>query len=93
AMVHRIKDDEVDVVDATLMEKFHTGTDFDRKTLGATLGFDKIEVGGYIETEHYGRHLRIWRMPSSSRAFPRSIEWKADYYRRLLDVATASAPM
>ncbi|MDE6309037.1 MAG: uracil-DNA glycosylase family protein [Muribaculaceae bacterium] len=62
-------------------------------TLGATLGFDKIEVGGYIETEHYGRHLRIWRMPSSSRAFPRSIEWKADYYRRLLDVATASAPM
>lgn len=63
------------------------------ETLGATFGFNKIEVGGYIDTEHFGRHLRIWRMPSSSRAFPRSIEWKAAYYRRLLELATASDPV
>lgn len=57
-------------------------------TLRGALGFGKIEVGDYIATTHFGRHLRIWRMPSSSRAFPRSIEWKAAYYRRLLDIAT-----
>lgn len=55
------------------------------ETLGAIVGFRKIEVGGYVEADHFGRHLRIWRMPSSSRAYPRSIEWKGEFYRRLLD--------
>ena len=55
------------------------------ETLGATVGFKKIAVGEYIDTDFFsGRDVRIWRMPSSSRAFPRSIERKADYYRRLL---------
>lgn len=57
------------------------------ETLGATVGFRKIDVGGYLETDFFnGRHMRIWRMPSSSRAFPRSIEWKAGYYRRVYDL-------
>lgn len=55
-------------------------------TLGAQVGFRNIAVGEYIVTDHFpGAPVRIWRMPSSSRAFPRSVEWKAAYYRRLLD--------
>lgn len=56
------------------------------ETLGDTVGFKKIAVGEYHTTHFFdGREVRIWRMPSSSRAFPRSIEWKAAYYRRLFD--------
>lgn len=56
------------------------------ETLGGTVGFGKIAVGEYIETTFFNsRPVRVWRMPSSSRAFPRSIEWKADYYRRVID--------
>lgn len=56
------------------------------ETLGATAGFSKIAVGEFIESDFFdGRTVRIWRMPSSSRAFPRSIEWKAAYYRRVID--------
>lgn len=55
------------------------------ETLGAVAGFKKIGVGEFVETDALGRrHMRVWRMPSSSRAFPRSIEWKADFYKRLL---------
>lgn len=60
------------------------------ETLGAIIGFKKIEVGGYVEADHFGRHLRIWRMPSSSRAYPRSIEWKGEFYRRLLHLLNPS---
>ena len=31
-----------------------------------------------------GRDLTLWRMPSSSRAFPRPVEWKAEFYRKVL---------
>lgn len=30
-----------------------------------------------------GRDLRLWRMPSTSRAYPRPVEWKAEFYRRV----------
>ena len=43
-----------------------------------------IPVGECIKTNFAERQLTIWRMPSSSRAFPRSIEWKASYYGKLL---------
>ena len=56
------------------------------ETLACEAGFGKIAVGEFVETDHFAqRHVRVWRMPSSSRAFPRSIEWKASYYRRILD--------
>lgn len=55
------------------------------ETLGAIVGYDKIKLGEYVETDHFlGRKVKIWRMPSSSRAYPRPIEWKADYYRKAL---------
>lgn len=57
------------------------------ETLGRQLGFDHIPVGEYVEAEAAGRTVRVWRMPSSSRAYPRSVEWKAEYYRRVLDYA------
>lgn len=58
------------------------------ETLGGAVGFGKIAVGGFVETDYFGaRNMRIWRMPSSSRAFPRSIEWKAEYYMRPLEAA------
>lgn len=61
------------------------------ETLGSVVGFKKIEVGEYIVTDYFpDRKVRIWRMPSSSRAFPKSIEWKAAYYRKLLDTVIAS---
>ncbi len=54
-------------------------------TLGAQAGYDSIKTGEYIETDYFaGRTVRIWRMPSSSRAYPRSLEWKADFYRRVV---------
>ncbi len=60
------------------------------ETLGSVAGFKKIDVGGYVVTDHFpGAPVRVWRMPSSSRAFPRSVEWKADYYRRVLDFVNA----
>ena len=64
------------------------------ETLGASVGFKKIAVGEYVETDYFsGRDVRIWRMPSSSRAFPRSVEWKAGYYRRVLDFVNARNPL
>lgn len=55
------------------------------ETLAATAGFKNIAVGEYVETDYFGRDIRVWRMPSSSRAYPRPIEWKAAYYKRVLD--------
>ncbi len=32
-----------------------------------------------------GRHMRIWRMPSTSRAYPLALEKKAEAYRRIFE--------
>ena len=42
-------------------------------------------VGEYVEIEFEGRMLRLWRMPSSSRAYPLKVEKKAEYYGRLFE--------
>lgn len=55
------------------------------ETLQALVGCAPLGVGECCEADFAGRRLRIWRMPSTSRAFPRSIEWKAAFYRKLLD--------
>lgn len=55
-------------------------------TLGAQAGFGKIAVGEFVETTYFSPETtRVWRMPSSSRAYPRPLEWKADFYRRVTD--------
>ena len=55
------------------------------ETLQEMIGFPSLSIGDSYEVEYLGRRLKVWRMPSSSRAYPRSVEWKAEYYRRLLD--------
>ena len=59
------------------------------------LGASEPKVGAYVEiyppSSTFNAHsptfgpLRLYRMPSSSRAYPLSVEKKADYYRRVFD--------
>lgn len=43
----------------------------------------KPKVGGFVETLFEGRPLCLYRMPSSSRAYPLALEKKAAFYRVL----------
>ena len=52
------------------------------QTLAASLGCMPPPVGGYIDIGP----LRLWRMPSTSRAYPLSLEIKADAYRQLFQL-------
>lgn len=40
-------------------------------------------IGDYTECCIDARTIRLWRMPSTSRAYPLALDKKADYYRRL----------
>ncbi len=55
------------------------------ESLQVTMGLEPLAVGMCSETSFAGRKLKVWRMPSSSRAYPRPIEWKAAFYRRLVE--------
>lgn len=44
-------------------------------------------MGQFVELSVAGRELRLWRMPSSSRAYPMKLEEKARYYRTLMQQA------
>ena len=46
-------------------------------------GCEEPKVGSYTTLEIAGRSMRFWRMPSSSRAYPLSLEKKAEHYRKL----------
>lgn len=43
------------------------------------------KLGAMIETEFAGRAVKIFRMPSTSRAYPMRIDKKAEYYKAMLD--------
>lgn len=45
------------------------------------------KTGEYVDVFYTpaGRQLRIWRMPSSSRAYPLAVEKKASFYKRMFD--------
>jgi G:T/U-mismatch repair DNA glycosylase len=45
----------------------------------------KIKMGDYVEFLFEGRTLRLYRMPSSSRAYPMKVEKKAEYYKKMFD--------
>lgn len=48
-------------------------------------GLTKIpKPGEYVEVEYRGQTLRLYRMPSSSRAYPLKLEKKTELYRRAL---------
>ena len=44
-------------------------------------------VGSHVEFTFEGRTLRLYRMPSSSRAYPMAVERKAEFYRPMLVAA------
>ena len=50
-----------------------------------TLGCTEPPIGGMSSTVINGRTLHIWRMPSTSRAYPLPLEKKAEYYRVLFN--------
>ena len=55
------------------------------QTLAEILHCATPKVGEYIETDFAGRTIRFWRMPSSSRAYPLSLDNKAASYRRMFE--------
>ena len=55
------------------------------QTLAETLHCVLPKVGESVETSFAGRPVRFWRMPSSSRAYPLSIDKKAASYRRMFE--------
>ena len=42
-----------------------------------------LRMGSYKRIEFEGRVMQLWRMPSSSRAYPLSIDKKAEHYGRM----------
>ncbi|MEG1611666.1 MAG: uracil-DNA glycosylase family protein [Alistipes sp.] len=52
-------------------------------TLRTITACDEPTVGGEVDFLYANRAMRLYRMPSSSRAYPRSIEWKAAFYRSM----------
>ena len=48
-------------------------------------GVEVPKMGEYNEFSINGRQMHLWRMPSSSRAFPMPLKEKASYYRRLME--------
>ena len=54
-------------------------------TLRAITGGGEPAVGESVAFEYAGRSMRLWRMPSSSRAYPRPVEWKAGFYRKVFE--------
>ncbi|MBQ4394955.1 MAG: uracil-DNA glycosylase family protein [Paludibacteraceae bacterium] len=55
------------------------------QTLAEILHCNLPKVGEYIATSFAGRKIRFWRMPSSSRAYPLSLDKKAAAYRRMFE--------
>lgn len=45
----------------------------------------RMKMGSYVELTFEGRALRLYRMPSSSRAYPLAVEKKAEYYKNMFD--------
>ncbi len=56
-------------------------------TLCELIGCAKPAVGECVECEFADRHIRFWRMPSSSRAYPLRLEAKAEQYARMFGAA------
>lgn len=54
-------------------------------TLCSRYGMAEPRVGSHTDFEACGRKMQLHRLPSSSRAYPLSIERKAESYQRLFD--------
>lgn len=58
-------------------------------TLCRQFGIEQPKMGGYSEFQLHGETFRLYRMPSTSRAYPLSLQKKADAYRPMFDVLTS----
>ena len=54
-------------------------------TLIALTGTDQPPVGRFSAFYFQGRKIRLYRMPSSSRAYPKPVEEKALYYQKMME--------
>lgn len=52
-------------------------------TLATIVGVDAPATGSYVSAEYLGRRLAIWRMPSTSRAYPLPVAKKAQAYAKM----------
>lgn len=52
-------------------------------TLAAITGTEAPKMGEYVLSQE---GLKIWRMPSTSRAYPLALEKKAEFYKRLFNL-------
>ena len=57
-----------------------------------TFECEEPAVGGYSELSVCSRKMRLWRMPSSSRAYPLSLEKKAEFYRKMFTHELEDSP-
>ena len=48
-------------------------------------GVEMPQIGTYNEFSNNGRPMRLWRMPSSSRAYPMPLKEKAEYYKQMME--------
>jgi len=55
------------------------------ETLLRRAGAEAPRIGACTVFRMAGREVRLWRMPSSSRAYPRPVEWKAEFYRPMFE--------
>lgn len=53
------------------------------ETLQSIIGCGPLAVGQHTETSFAGRKISVWRMPSSSRAYPLAISKKAEAYHKM----------
>ncbi len=56
------------------------------ETLLAMTGATTPPIGGFVDFTYANRPLRLYRMPSSSRAYPKPLIEKAEIYRTLFEV-------
>ena len=54
-------------------------------TLLTIVGVNEPKVGSFEETTFLNRRLRIYRMPSSSRAYPKPLAEKASVYQKMFE--------
>ncbi len=53
--------------------------------LTARFAIQQPAVGAYVSFDYQGKTMRLYRMPSSSRAYPLALERKAEKYKILLN--------
>ena len=76
-MLHQLKDCKAVVCAGQLATKIFT------EHYGITV--KDLKMGDYAEFMFEGRQIRLYRMPSSSRAYQMAVEKKAEYYKKLFD--------